>query len=172
VNLSSCTSLPEGISFNNGGYVNLSSCTSLPEGISFNNGGDVYLSYTAQSIATPYLKRFNIPITDNTVILYKKVSKDFKTREGTRNETIWLPGTVVEHNNWNPTKEECGEGKFHACARPHWCDMFRNNIGDKYIAIQVNVDDLYEWKNQPSYPGKIGFRKGYVIGEVERIIKN
>jgi hypothetical protein len=43
VNLSSCTTLPEGIKFNNAGNVNLYSCTTLPEGIKFNNAGNVYL---------------------------------------------------------------------------------------------------------------------------------
>ncbi len=44
VDLRGLTSLPEGVTFSNGGYVDLSGLTSLPEGVTFSNGGDVYLS--------------------------------------------------------------------------------------------------------------------------------
>ncbi|RXR28920.1 hypothetical protein [Sphingobium fluviale] len=44
VNLSSLTTLPEGVTFSNGGHVYLSSLTTLPEGVTFSNGGHVYLS--------------------------------------------------------------------------------------------------------------------------------
>uniref|UniRef100_UPI00288AF6F5 hypothetical protein n=1 Tax=Sphingobium sp. WCS2017Hpa-17 TaxID=3073638 RepID=UPI00288AF6F5 len=43
VDLSGLTSLPEGVTFSNGGDVDLSGLTSLPEGVTFSNGGDVYL---------------------------------------------------------------------------------------------------------------------------------
>jgi hypothetical protein len=96
--------------------------------------------------------------------LYKRVSREFRTQEGTENETLWLPGTRVEHANWNPGEEECGAGKFHACSRPYFCDRFRNGPGDKYIVIKVEVEDLVAWKNAV-YPHKIAFRRGEVIGE-------
>jgi hypothetical protein len=51
-----------------------------------------------------------------TVTLYKKVSKDFKTQENTKNETLWIIGSTLEHPAWNPNNGECGEGKFHACS--------------------------------------------------------
>ena len=101
------------------------------------------------------------------VILFKRVSKDFLTREGTPNETKWAIGSTVTHPAWNPDKEECGAGKYHACSRPYFCDEFRNNIGDKYIAIEIKLKDLYEWKN-PTYPYKIGFREGKVLYEVDQ----
>jgi hypothetical protein len=44
VDLSSLTTLPEGIKFENQGYVDLSSLTTLPEGIKFENQGSVDLS--------------------------------------------------------------------------------------------------------------------------------
>ncbi|QSR18447.1 hypothetical protein [Novosphingobium sp. KA1] len=44
VYLSSLTTLPEGTTFSNGGYVDLSSLTTLPEGTTFSNGGYVDLS--------------------------------------------------------------------------------------------------------------------------------
>jgi hypothetical protein len=166
----------EGISFEekngkiiiNGGYVYLSSLTTLPEGIQFNNGGYVDLKNGRKKIGTPFLKRYGIKENDGFVILYKRVSKDFKTQEGTKNETLWNVGTTVTHPSWKPEKEECGSGKFHACPYPHWCDSFRSNKGDKYIAIKVNVSDLYEWTNNPSYPNKIAFRSCTVLKQVNR----
>jgi len=101
------------------------------------------------------------------IILYKKVSKDFLTQEGTPNETKWKIGTTVTHPNWLPDKEECGPGKFHACSRPYFCDEFRNMPGDKYISISVKLTDVFEWKNNPQYPHKIGFREGKVLCECD-----
>src|SRR3990167_2255941 len=65
---------------------------------------------------------------------------------------------------------ECGEGKFHACSRPYFCDEFRNNNGDKYIAIEIKKDDLYAWPN-PVYPHKIAFREGKVLYECDKFGK-
>src|SRR5438128_2445762 len=54
------------------------------------------------------------------VVLFKRVSKDFKTQENTTNETLWLIGSTVEHSHWRPETGECGAGKFHACSRPYF----------------------------------------------------
>jgi len=132
------------------------------------NGGSVKLESEEIKINKSYIERFKIKIENDIIILYKKVSKDFKTQENTANETLWLPGTKVEHHNWNPTNSECGEGKFHACAKPYWCDIFRTNKGDRYISVKVNINDIYEWKDNPVYPFKIGFRKALEIKEVDR----
>jgi hypothetical protein len=43
VDLPSLTTLPEGVTFSNGGGVDLRSLTTLPEGVTFSNGGGVYL---------------------------------------------------------------------------------------------------------------------------------
>ena len=102
-----------------------------------------------------------------SVILYKKVSKDFKTQEGTENETRWKIGTTLNHPKWNPEERECGEGKYHACSKPYFCDDFRNGTDDKYIAIKINSKDLYEWK-KPEYPHKIAFRKGKILFECDK----
>ena len=118
----------------------------------------------------PYLEREGIKITKGKVILYKKVSKEFKTQEGKPNETDWKIGSTLEHKNYEPTKEECGEGKFHACSKPYFCDEFRNEKGDRYIAIEVNKKDLYEWK-KPAYPHKIAFRKCNVLYECNKFGK-
>ncbi len=114
-----------------------------------------------------YLEREGIAVNKGKVVLFKRVSKDYKTQEGTSNETSWNIGKSIEHPNWNPMEEECGAGKFHACSRPFFCDEFRNEEGDRYIAIEIAVKDLYEWKN-PSYPHKIAFRKGKVLYECDR----
>jgi hypothetical protein len=103
-----------------------------------------------------------------SLTLYKKVSKDFKTQENTPNETCWSIGSIVKHQDWNPKEQECGGGKFHACSRPYFCDEFRNEIGDRYIAIRVALLDVYAWEDHPSYPYKIGFRKGKVLYECDR----
>ena len=102
------------------------------------------------------------------IILYKKVSENFKTQENTANETLWVIGTTVTHRNWNPTVEECGEGKFHACSKPYFCDEFRNKPGDRYVAILANLSDIFEWKDRPQYPHKIGFKKGKVLYECNK----
>jgi len=104
------------------------------------------------------------------VILYKKVSKDWKTQENTQNETVWIIDKTLEHPKWEPKKEECGPGKFHACSKPYFCDEFRNERGDRYIAIEVNIKDTFAWDN-PEYPHKIAFRKGKVLYEVNKLGK-
>ena len=114
-----------------------------------------------------YLDREGIKIKKDSVILFKKVSKDFKTQENTKNETVWNIGSTVSHPAWSPKQQECGEGKYHACSRPYFCDDFRNNRGDKYIAIKINVADLYEWQ-EPQYPHKIAFREGNVLYECDK----
>jgi hypothetical protein len=105
------------------------------------------------------------------VILFKKVSKDFKTQEGTSRETLWTIGTTLTHPNWEPKSEECSEGKFHACGRPYFCDEFRNNPGDRYIAIEIPKKELYAWPKNPDYPHKIAFRTGKVLYECDKIGK-
>ena len=119
----------------------------------------------------PYLKREGIEVSKGKVILYKKVSLDFKTQENTKNKTIWKIGETIEHKNFNPKEEECGEGKFHACSKPYFCDEFRNTLGDKYIAIEIEEKDLFEWKQNPQYPHKIAFKKGRVLFECNKFGK-
>jgi hypothetical protein len=135
--------------------------------VQFKNGGDVKLKDEIKEIKTPYLERFNVETKGDKVYLYKRVSRDFKTQEGTENETLWMIGSTVEHPDWKPESSECGEGKFHACARPHWCSVFRSEKGDKFIKIEVDKKDIYEWKNNPQYPQKIGFREGKVVKEIK-----
>ena len=104
------------------------------------------------------------------VVLYKKVSKDFKTQENTANETTWTIGTTLTVPTWN-TVRECGEGKFHACSRPYFCDEFRTKPGDRYIAVSIKMEDLHEWKDNPEYPHKIAFKTGTVLYECDKFGK-
>ncbi len=101
-------------------------------------------------------------------IIFKRVSFDYKTQENTENETKWLPGTEVIHHLFNPISE-CGKGKFHACAFPAWCDIFRKVIKDKYVAIAVAEEDFSEYiKSDRQYHQKIAFKKGKVLYECDR----
>ena len=121
-----------------------------------------------QRYETPkFLDREGVEEKRKTVVLFKKVSADFKTQENTRNETLWALGSTVTHPAWNPGGAECGEGKFHACSRPYFCDEFRSQRGDRYIAIKIHVTDLHEWEGG-NYPHKIAFRKGKVLYECDR----
>ena len=104
------------------------------------------------------------------LILFKRVSKDFQTREGTDNETLWRPGSVVEHPDWSPKHQECGEGKYHACASPFFCDQYRSSVGDRYVAIEVAARDTYVWPHA-QHPHKIAFRKGRVLYECDAMGK-
>jgi hypothetical protein len=115
----------------------------------------------------PFLERDGIKAEDGSVVLYKRVSKDFKTQENTERETLWAIGATLEHPAWKPETSECGEGKYHACSRAYFADEFRKENGDRYIAIRVAVTDLYEWPN-PSYSHKIAFRRGTVLYECDR----
>ena len=117
-----------------------------------------------------FFEREGIDIKKGKVILFKKVSNDFKTQENSKNETLWEVGSTVTHKDWKPESGECGEGKFHACSRPYFCDEFRSNKGDKYIAIEVTVKDTHQWKN-PDYPHKIAFRECKVLHECDRMGK-
>jgi hypothetical protein len=108
-------------------------------------------------------------LNSKKIILYKRVSNEFKTQEKTENETMWNIGTSIEHKNWNPKNQECGEGKFHACPHPYFCDEFRKIKNDKYIAIEIKKEDLYLWPDNPEYPNKIAFRKGKVLYECNNL---
>jgi hypothetical protein len=102
------------------------------------------------------------------VVLFKRVSNDWKTQEGTANETGWAVGMFIEHPAWNPTTQEFGPGKYHACSRAYFCDEFRSKRGDRYVAIEVAVKDLYAWPGA-SYPHKVAFRAGRVLHECDRL---
>ena len=136
----------------------MASLHSLPEGAIVKCGGKCNLNIKRSSYVELWLD-----VVDNYVTLYKRVSHDLKTQEGTVNETLWAPGTTLEVPNWDPASKECGPGKFHGCARPEWCDIFRSRKDDKYVSVRVHVDDLYQWPDRPRFPQKIAFRKGTVI---------
>jgi hypothetical protein len=103
----------------------------------------------------------------NGTVLFKRVSADLKTQENTPSETVWTIGETLTHPNWKPKEQECGPGKYHACSRPYFCDEFRSESTDRYIAIQIAKKDLYAWP-EPQYPHKIAFRRGRVLYECDR----
>jgi hypothetical protein len=115
-----------------------------------------------------YLIREGIQVNHGFVTLFKRVSYEYKTQEGTTRETLWKINTTLTHSDWNPKNEECGSGKYHACSRPYFCDEFRNIKTDIYIAIKIAKIDLFEWENG-SYPHKIAFRKGTVLYRCDRL---
>jgi hypothetical protein len=114
-----------------------------------------------------WLEREGVSSQNSKVILFKRVSKDFKTQENSKNKTLWNIGSTVTIDHWNPKTGECGEGKFHACSRPYFCDGFRSNAGDVYIAIEVSIKDLFFWENA-TYPHKIAFRSGVVLHQCNK----
>jgi len=118
--------------------------------------------------AKDWLDKEGVSVRGATSIIFKRVSGDFKTQEKTANETLWAVGSKVTHHNWIPNEKECGEGKFHACSRPYFCDEFRSNDGDKYVAIRVKVADMKAWPGA-AYPHKIAFRSGVVLYECNRL---
>ena len=107
-------------------------------------------------------------INASTLLLYKRVSERFLTQEETNNQTEWVVGKTLIHSDYNPAQSECGAGQFHACAKPFFCDQFRDIRGDKYIALAVKIKDVFVWKKNPSYPHKIAFRSGKVLYECDR----
>jgi hypothetical protein len=123
---------------------------------------------TSPSNAEEWLLAQGVKISKKgTVILFKRVSENWLTQENTRNETAWLEGSTLEHPAWNPAQEECGPGKFHFCSRPYFCDEFRSKKTDKYIALELKVEDLFAWKDA-SYPHKIAGRKAKVLYQCDR----
>ena len=117
-----------------------------------------------------WLDREGIELEKGHVIIFKRVSKDFKTQEKTANETLWAIGSTVTCAKYNPKESECGEGKFHACSRPYFCDEFREAKDDRYIAIKVLVKDMHAWEGA-SYPHKIGFKGGTILFECDKFGK-
>lgn len=116
---------------------------------------------------SPYLEREGVPVNRGKVVLFKRVSHDYKTQENTPNETLWQIGATVTHPAWSPKNSECGEGKYHACSRPYFCDEFRSERGDVYIAIEIAKKDPYEWL-KAHYPHKIAFRSGKVLYKCDK----
>jgi hypothetical protein len=118
---------------------------------------------------TGWLDREGVKAYSGNVVLFKRVSKDFLTQEGTANETKWEIGKTLTHPVWLPKEKECGTGKFHACSRTYFCDGFRSERGDRYVAIEIKTEDLHAWDDSPQYPHKIAFREGKVLYECDRL---
>ena len=163
----------EGLRFEYSDIIQLAECCTVNEKIKKKSDKVTIVQFQGQSITTneTWLEEEIIKSEDEFVILFKRVSSEYKTQEGKANETNWKIGTVLTHPNWNPYKEECGDGKFHACSRPYFCDEFRSTLGDKYIAIKIHKKDLYVWPKNSDYLHKIAFREGLVLYEVNKFGK-
>ena len=116
-----------------------------------------------------WLEAEGVEPNNGKAILFKRVSRAWKTQEDTTNETDWEPGKTLEHHAWNPGDDECGAGKFHACSRAYFCDQFREISGDRYVAVEIKLEDLYAWPAaRQQYPHKIAFRRGLVLHECNK----
>ncbi|WP_311271306.1 hypothetical protein, partial [Sphingobium sp. WCS2017Hpa-17] len=69
VYLRGLTSLPEGVTFSNGGGVYLRGLTSLPEGVTFSNGGGVYLRGLTSELQTYQGKQIRLRQVDGYTML-------------------------------------------------------------------------------------------------------
>lgn len=116
-----------------------------------------------------WLKEHYRPIVDGKTILFKAVSPELRTQEGTRNVTTYHIGKMITVPKWNPRDQECGAGKFHACDTPMHANGYRqHNFGNRFIAISIAVKDLYAWPEATRrHPTKIAFRKGKVLFECD-----
>lgn len=132
------------------------------------------LSAKELALVVARLKSKGRPIKDGKTIVFKRVSRNFKTRVGTPTETTYRIGSTVKVKNWNPRQQECGGGKLHACYNPNDCVLFVHTYySDKFIAIEVALKDMYAWPDQKGKYGqpaknKIAFRKGKVLYCVNR----
>jgi hypothetical protein len=139
---------------------------------------DVVTKSTTAQVITPerklgvpgWMENEGVEEVDGRVTLYKRVSHDLKTQEGTEYETIWQLGEVVDNPKpaLDLTSREGGPGKFHACSTTYFCNEFRSTPGDRYIAVEVAVADMHVWPDA-DYPHKAAFSKCRVIGEVDRM---
>jgi len=136
-------------------------------------GKQKIISYEKQiKMTLPRWIEYNKAITTkDTITIYKRVSKDFKTQERRPNETKWEVGKIITHPKWNPTEQECGEGKFHACANTNDCNNYRDCINDKYIKLTVKKSDCFVW-SFPEHPIKIAFREAKIVCECDRFGKD
>lgn len=145
-----------------------SSCEKQPSNIVYKSPDARIIQY-GPAEKSSFIEKHNLQdkIVNDKIILYKRVSDDFKTQEYTSNETKWVIGEYIEHHNWDPKNSECGGGKFHACALPFLCDKYRYLPNDKYIAIEVDLKDIFDWQEEKNHPNKIAFRAGTVLYECD-----
>jgi hypothetical protein len=115
-----------------------------------------------------WIAKTGVETDRQNMMIFKRVSIELKTREGTPDETLWTIGATLIHKSPNLESEECGGGKFHGCATPQDCDQFRDKPSDRYIAVSVPKKKAYAWPKNPQYPFKIGFTQGTVLYECDR----
>jgi hypothetical protein len=114
-----------------------------------------------------YFKRYKVYMEDGVFILYKSVSKFLYRASYDKSNVSWRPGETNIIENPDIYSNEIGKGKFVGFATPELCDTIGTKKEHRYIAIQVNIVDCYEWLYLPKYPQCIGFTKGTVLYECD-----
>lgn len=180
---------PTLVTFENGKSINLSSLKANDRIAKFNlsSGGDIILADNKNILAnaknnsvgyiksdnetlysnSSYIKRYNIPVINGKIILYKAVDKIKRTAAYDKINTIWRIGETIEHPIWNPYDNEIGKGKYVASISPKSFFELTKSKRLTYIAIEIDVLDLYEYPFG-KHPQFIGFRKGKVLYEVDK----
>ena len=97
-----------------------------------------------------WCERYDIPVVDGVVTLYKYVNSDFKSFRG----GDYTPGTIPVASDWDGGKQECGGG-LHFCPTPGHARGYQN--GAKYVACPVSLADIAVHPD-PQYPDKIKAR--------------
>lgn len=103
------------------------------------------------------IERNDLLVTNGKIILYKRVTNDFITIE-------WLEKIKYEML-WLPNNEIIFEGvKIDGYINPKLSTLLAYKSDDRYVAIEVDVNDLYF---DTFYKECIYFKKGFVLYECD-----
>lgn len=114
-----------------------------------------------------YIKRYNIPVNNGKVILYKAVQRYTRIAKYDNSDIRWGVGQTITIDNWNPYETEIGEGKFAASYDPKVFLSILKLSKVIFMEIEIDVLDLFEYPFG-KYPQIIGFRKGKVLNIVNK----
>jgi hypothetical protein len=91
--------------------------------------------------------RYEVPVRDGVVILFKCVSETFRSNW----HGDYAPGTIPRASDWDGGKAECGGG-LHFCPTPGHARGYQD--GSRYVACPVALAELAVVPD-PNYPDKI-----------------
>lgn len=114
-----------------------------------------------------YIKRYNIPVNNGKVILYKAVQQYTRIAKYDNSDIRWGVGQTITIDNWNPYDSEIGDGKFAASYDPKVFLSILKLSKVIFLEIEIDVLDLFEYPFG-KYPQIIGFRKGTVLNIVNK----
>lgn len=114
-----------------------------------------------------YIKRYNIPVNNGKIILYKAVQKYTRMAKYDNSDVRWGVGDIITVNNWNPYDNEIGDGKFVASYDPKVFLSILKLSNVIFLSIEIDILDLFEYPFG-KYPQIIGFRKGKVLNIVNK----